>query len=288
MNTHFLVWGNGNHEYSLNNRNPKSKRSFYNKRDYSLVTVGNKKIDQIFCKDNCLLIIIEGEIYKRGFFNWEIENFENEDDNTMKNIRENPENIKEEKLSSDLFSDDKPLQVKNIQFGMNHVLILSEKKNVYTWGDNYYGQLGINNQMIPLQSNPTKVIFPDSVKIESIFAFKNNSFAIDINGCLWGWGKYEYIKQDNPRNVFSPIKIFDDDKKIKNLFFMDDRIILEMEEPPKIQDNNQNNLANTTNASMLRTTMQQTLRNTLNVKPVANNINNENRGKINISIIIMF
>jgi hypothetical protein len=59
---------------------------------------------------------------------------------------------------------------------------------------------------------------------------------LDLNGCLWGWGKYEYIKQDNARNVFSPIRIFPQEKKVKKISFMDERIVVEIEERIKVQD----------------------------------------------------
>jgi alpha-tubulin suppressor-like RCC1 family protein len=252
MHTNFLIWGNGSHEFSLNNRNPKSRRLYCNKRDFSTVQVPNKKIEQVFCKDNCLLLIIEGELYKKGYFNWEIEDFENFENKVFQEIKEAEDSLRIKKIES--FKDEKNFQVKDIKFGFNHILILSEENNVYSWGDNYYGQLGIKNQMIPMHNSPVRVIFPDNEKIKSVYAFKNNSFAIDVNGGLWGWGKYEYFKQDNSRNVFSPIRILPDDRKVKNLLFMDERVIIEVEDSPKMQEADIA-LGNTTNLSLLKTSV---------------------------------
>lgn len=252
MNTNFLIWGNGSHEFSLNNRNPKSSRLYCNKRDYSTVQIPNRKIEQVFCKDNCLLIIIEGELHKKGYFNWEIEDFENYENKAFKQIKEAEDSLSMEKI--EFSKDEKNFQVKDIKFGFNHILILSQEMNVYSLGDNYYGQLGIKNQMIPMQNSPVRVIFPDNIKIESIFAFKNNSFAIDVNGGLWGWGKYEYIKQDNSRNVFSPIRIFPESRKVKKLLFMDERIIVEVEDSNKMQEA-ATAQGNTTNLSISKTSL---------------------------------
>lgn len=250
MKTNFIIWGNSEHEFSLNNQNPKSKRFYYNKRDFKTFEVPNEKIENIYCKDNCLLIIINGKIFKKGYFNWEIENFADENNKIFDYIK--ADNLVLQKMT-EFDIEEKNFQVKKIEFGINHCLILSQEGNVYSWGDNYYGQLGINNQMIPMQKTPIKLNFPNSIKIQNLFAFKNNSFAIDIENNLWGWGKYEYIKQDNTRNIFSPMRIFPETKKIKNISFMDGRIIVEAEEPIRTQELNLA-AANATNLSVTKNT----------------------------------
>ena len=227
MLSNFIVWGNSSHEYSLNNRNPQQNKFYYNKKDYCIVDYLQKKIDDVYIKDNCVLLKIEGELYKKGYFNWEIENFENKNNeyfNILKNGKEQVQKIDSFK------NDDKNFQLEDISFGQNHVLILSAEGNVFSWGDNYYGQLGIDNQMIPKLLTPRKINFPNNLKIKKIFACKNNSFAIDTNKHLWAWGKYEYIKQDNSRNIYAPIKIFNDNKTVNKLIFMDERIIIQSEE----------------------------------------------------------
>jgi len=231
MQNEFILWGNGDHEFSLNNPNPKSKRFYYNKKEFSTVDAQQRKIDNVYCKDNCVLIISKGEIYRKGYFNFEIDDFENETFKKIKNDQVDLEKIEE------FDNKNNPSGIKDIQFGSNHVLILTEEGRVFSWGDNYYGQLGINNQMVPVQKKPTKINFPDEIKIEKICAFKNNSFAVDVNMNLWGWGKYEYIKLDDARNIYSPMRIFKEDKKVNRLNVMDGRFIIEVEVLSKNEDN---------------------------------------------------
>jgi alpha-tubulin suppressor-like RCC1 family protein len=253
MSNDFILWGNGDHEFSLNNPNPKSKRFYYNKKEFSTIdTQQLKKIDSVFCKDNCLLIISEGELYRKGLFNFEIDDFENEKFKKIKNNQVDMEKIDEFDKKSN------PNGILDIQFGSNHILILNGDGKVYSWGDNYYGQLGINNYMIPVQKKPTKINFPDDIKISKICAYKNNSFAIDYNQNLWGWGKYEYIKLDDARNIYTPMRILKEDKKVVKLNVMDGRFIVEVEvsnksndNQPQTGDNNDKTLNNSINTSKL-------------------------------------
>lgn len=228
----FILWGNGDHEFSLNNPNPKSKRFYYNKKEFSTVDAQQRKIDNVYCKDNCVLIISKGEIYRKGLFNFEIDDFENETFQKIKGDQVDLEKLEE------FDNKNNPSGIKDIQFGANHVLILTEDGSVFSWGDNYYGQLGINNQMVPVQKRPQKIIFPDEIRIDKICAYKNNSFAVDIHMNLWGWGKYEFIKLDDARNIFSPLRVFKEEKKVSRLNVMDGRFIIEVESHVKSDDNN--------------------------------------------------
>ena len=57
------------------------------------------------------------------------------------------------------------------------MLILSSNRKIYSWGDNYHGQLGLGNLMIPWTMEPQLIKMP--VEVKKVFAYKNNSFAID-------------------------------------------------------------------------------------------------------------
>jgi alpha-tubulin suppressor-like RCC1 family protein len=252
MSNDFILWGNGDHEFSLNNPNPKSKRFYYNKKEFSTVDTLQVKIDNIYCKDNCILMISKGELYRKGYFNFEIDDFENEKFRKIKNDQVDLEKIDE------FDNKNNPSGIKDIQFGSNHVLILTEDGRIFSWGDNYYGQLGIDNYMVPVQKKPTKIHFDDDVKIEKIIAYKNNSFAVDVNHNLWGWGKYEYIKLDDSRNIYSPMKMFKDGKKVIMLNVMDGRFIVEVEASNKSGDN-QVAGGNNPEKSMMNTSINDTL-----------------------------
>ena len=99
--------------------------------------------------------------------------------------------------------------IKKIKKGKNHVLFLDEKGYVHSLGNNYYGQLGINNNMITYQNNPICInyFYKNNILIEQIHCNKNTSFAIDRNNKLYAWGNSEYIPNYNG-NIYSPKQIF--------------------------------------------------------------------------------
>ena len=99
--------------------------------------------------------------------------------------------------------------IKKIKKGKNHILFLDEKGNVHSLGNNYYGQLGINNNMITYQNNPICInyFYKNNILIEQIHCNKNTSFAIDRNNKLYAWGNSEYIPNYNG-NIYSPKQIF--------------------------------------------------------------------------------
>ncbi len=83
-----------------------------------------------------------------------------------------------------------------ISAGEGHSMALDDNGNVYTWGDNQYGQLG-NGRNDPC-SAPVRVIAgmqnredPNSPLsgIVAISAGHWHSLAIDCNGVVWVWGK---------------------------------------------------------------------------------------------------
>jgi alpha-tubulin suppressor-like RCC1 family protein len=72
----------------------------------------------------------------------------------------------------------------NIELGYDHTLALKADGTLWSWGGNYYGQLGLgdtSNQDIPQQIG-------NSNKWVSISAGKYFSLASDSDGKLWAWG----------------------------------------------------------------------------------------------------
>lgn len=84
-----------------------------------------------------------------------------------------------------------------ISAGYSHVLALDKAGNLFAWGDNAWGQLGLEN--VPNVASPTQV--KEGVKFKGIAAgtCANESFslAIDENGNLWSWGYNRYGQLGN-------------------------------------------------------------------------------------------
>lgn len=94
----------------------------------------------------------------------------------------------------------------------NQSFALDTDGQVWAWGGNALGQLGIGVAE-PNHSEPTMVnTFPAGIAIQSITAGPNQAFAIDTNGDLWAWGinsnAYEGILGDGTAtNRDTPVKI---------------------------------------------------------------------------------
>ncbi len=78
---------------------------------------------------------------------------------------------------------DKP--VEKFALGYEHTLALTRDGELWTWGNNRYGQLGIGNTSI-YQAKPVKVEGIGEVK--DIAAKLNHSVALDSKGQVWTWG----------------------------------------------------------------------------------------------------
>jgi alpha-tubulin suppressor-like RCC1 family protein/ankyrin repeat protein len=79
--------------------------------------------------------------------------------------------------------------ISKIAVGAEHTLALSDDGRVYSWGHNYYGQLG--------DGTTTKRNYPALVQdsnnntlsnVESIYAGSNYSIAVKSDGTVWTWG----------------------------------------------------------------------------------------------------
>ena len=83
--------------------------------------------------------------------------------------------------------------LKKVICGTNHVIILTEEKNVYTFGNNEFGQLGLNPEKIFHHFQINKLIYEKNV--EDIYTGDDHSFLIKFeNGIrvLKSWGNNVY------------------------------------------------------------------------------------------------
>lgn len=97
--------------------------------------------------------------------------------------------------------------------GAEHVIARDDSGNVWTWGNNNYGQLGHGD--LNLRSSPTQV--PGLSDILNVYAGAYSSYAITEYGDLYAWGRNHHgqlgINSDNnqvtPQLVSLPGKIED-------------------------------------------------------------------------------
>ena len=77
-----------------------------------------------------------------------------------------------------------------VQAGKAHSLALTRNGQVYAWGSNYSGQLGVSGSA-RTSAMPVEFPIPD-LKLTAIAAVSDQSFALDSLGRLWSWGENEY------------------------------------------------------------------------------------------------
>lgn len=109
--------------------------------------------------------------------------------------------------------------IKNIESGDYFCLALSVDGQIYTWGHNNYGQLGLGKFSQKLKVNvPTKVNLGNK-KIKQIFAGEDHCACIteDGEGYIWGYGLDGRLGNKNKMNQNAPTKISIIDKKIKKI-----------------------------------------------------------------------
>lgn len=80
--------------------------------------------------------------------------------------------------------------VKSISFGTNHKVALTNDGSVWTWGSNYYGQLGDGTNVS--RSKPEKV--HGLSHINNISAGGAHTIVLKDDGTMWGWG-YDAVGQ---------------------------------------------------------------------------------------------
>ncbi len=79
-----------------------------------------------------------------------------------------------------------------IAAGYSHSLALSSAGQVFAWGDNSSGELGVPTPQTCVQNTcstfPVQILFPNGVMPKAIAAGASNSFALGSDGHLYAWG----------------------------------------------------------------------------------------------------
>eukprot|EP00397_Hematodinium_sp_SG-2012_P031466 GEMP01033403.1.p1 GENE.GEMP01033403.1~~GEMP01033403.1.p1 ORF type:complete len:565 (+),score=117.86 GEMP01033403.1:48-1742(+) len=76
-------------------------------------------------------------------------------------------------------------RVADIQFGDKHILALTEKGQVYSWGDNKEGQLGAGDTARRMEPHLVEGIGDAAVQV---VCYKDSSFMLTAKGVIFAWG----------------------------------------------------------------------------------------------------
>lgn len=80
-----------------------------------------------------------------------------------------------------------PTTVKAVACGANFTVCITSNDEVYSWGTNTLGQLGVKSND-PKKIIPTKVEFPDTKKIVSVACGRDHCLALNEDGIVHSWG----------------------------------------------------------------------------------------------------
>mmetsp|Transcript_89446 Transcript_89446/g.186878 ORF Transcript_89446/g.186878 Transcript_89446/m.186878 type:complete len:591 (+) Transcript_89446:328-2100(+) len=117
--------------------------------------------------------------------------------------------------------DGKPPKIISVQCGRHHVVALTEDGQVFTWGDNSGGQLGLGDYQPRFEPAWVEDLHNDF--ITQILAVDNMTFALDGKGMVHAWGdnkdgalglEHESPKVPRPEPLS---KVYSDDAPIKKL-----------------------------------------------------------------------
>ncbi|KAM4052938.1 putative E3 ubiquitin-protein ligase HERC6 isoform 2-T2 [Anomaloglossus baeobatrachus] len=102
------------------------------------------------------------------------------------------------------------IRIIQISCGHFHTVALSEDSNVFSWGKNDVGQLGLGKQ-VPNQASPQLVKSLKGVPLVQVSAGGSQSFALSMLGIVFGWGKNNAgqlgLQSDALKGVFKPYAI---------------------------------------------------------------------------------
>ena len=99
-----------------------------------------------------------------------------------------------------------PDDIISIKCGSFYTLLLTLEGNIYSLGDNYFGQLGLNSNDIKMTNIPT--LIANIPEIKRIECGSDHSVCIDVNNHLWLFGKNRFgnLGLGDDENRYKPIK----------------------------------------------------------------------------------
>ena len=97
----------------------------------------------------------------------------------------------------------------NVQTGNYHSLALTDSGDIYSWGSNYYGQLGLGTSGSGTNKDTPQKVTVNGVKFTDIAVGLYHSLALTDTGVLYSWGFNEsgQLGSGNTANLPSPTKV---------------------------------------------------------------------------------
>ncbi|XP_053547813.1 probable E3 ubiquitin-protein ligase HERC4 [Bombina bombina] len=83
------------------------------------------------------------------------------------------------------------IQIVQVACGYHHSLALSKVSEVYAWGQNRYGQLGLGYDL-KKESSPKQIKSLSGIPFLQIAAGGAHSFALTLSGAIFGWGRNKF------------------------------------------------------------------------------------------------
>ncbi|KAM7047745.1 putative E3 ubiquitin-protein ligase HERC4 isoform 3-T5 [Acridotheres tristis] len=101
------------------------------------------------------------------------------------------------------------IQIVQVACGYYHSLALSKGSEVFSWGQNKYGQLGLGYEY-KKQSSPQMIKSLLGIPFAQIAAGGAHSFVLTLSGAIFGWGRNKFgqlgLNDDNDRYVPTLLK----------------------------------------------------------------------------------
>ncbi|KAM6265683.1 putative E3 ubiquitin-protein ligase HERC4 [Porphyrio hochstetteri] len=101
------------------------------------------------------------------------------------------------------------IQIVQVACGYYHSLALSKGSEVFSWGQNKYGQLGLGYEY-KKQSSPQLIKSLLGIPFAQIAAGGAHSFVLTLSGAIFGWGRNKFgqlgLNDDNDRYVPTLLK----------------------------------------------------------------------------------
>jgi len=94
-------------------------------------------------------------------------------------------------------------KIVDIQYGKHHILALTNLGQVYAWGENAEGQLGLNDTQTRYEPNLVEEL--SRYAVTQILAVDNMSYALTKGGVVYAWGENKEgslaLEHDSPRVI---------------------------------------------------------------------------------------
>ncbi|XP_063817684.1 probable E3 ubiquitin-protein ligase HERC4 isoform X1 [Pseudophryne corroboree] len=96
------------------------------------------------------------------------------------------------------------IHIVQVSCGHHHSLALSKESDIYVWGDNRYGQLGLGYEL-KKEAAPKHLKSLSGIPFYQIAAGGAHSFALTLSGAIFGWGRNKFgqlgLNDENDRSV---------------------------------------------------------------------------------------